>query len=92
MTDKLNVDLKILNTEIQTEEDYELSLSVKERIKLLDEKPVDNLDIDNIQSVIKFGDSLGFHSQYIYDELPKLMLSDANDESIASINDTLNKV
>lgn len=92
MTDKLNVDLKILNTEIQTEEDYELSLSVKERIKLLDEKPVDSLDIDNIQSVIKFGDSLGFHSQYIYDELPKLMLSDANDESIASINDTLNKV
>ena len=92
MAEKLGIDFKILQTEIKTEQDYEFSLSVNERIKLLDEKPVDSLDVDDIQSVIKFGDSLGFHSQYIYDELPKLMLSDANDESIASINDTLNKV
>ena len=92
MAEKLGINFKILQTEIKTEQDYEFSLSVTERIKLLDKKPIDTLDVDDIQSVIKFGDSLGFHSQYIYDELPKLMLSDANDESIASINDTLNKV
>lgn len=92
MTEKLGIDFKILQTEIKTEQDYEFSLSVNEKIKLLDEKPVDPLNVYDIQSVINFGNSLGIHSKYIHDELPKLILNDAHDESISSINDTLSKV
>ena len=92
MINDLGIDYKILKYEVDNERDYELSLSVDERIKILNNKPIDNLDVDDIESIIKFGNSLNYHSQYIHDEFPKMMINDSTNESVKSINDTLNEV
>lgn len=92
MINDLGINYKILKYEVDNEKDYELSLSVDERIKILNNKPIDNLDIDDIESIIKFGNSLNSHSQYIHDEFPKMMINDSTNESIQSINSTLNEV
>lgn len=92
MINDLGINYKVLKYEVDNEKDYELSLSVDERIEILNNKPIDNLDIDDIESIIKFGNSLNSHSQYIHDEFPKMMINDSTNESVKSINDTLNEV
>ena len=92
MINDLGIDYKILKYEVDNESDYELSLGIDERIELLNNKPIDSLVVDDIESIIKFGTSLNIHSQYIHDEFPKIMINDSTNESIQSINSTLNEV
>lgn len=92
MINDLGINYKVLKYEVDNEQDYELSLSVDERIKILNDKPIDNLDVDDIESIIKFGNSLNYHSQYIHDEFPKMIINDSTSKSVKSINDTLNEV
>ena len=90
--EKLGINYDILLKEITTEQDYESSLTIDERIKLLITSPIDNINLQDIQSVIKYGQSLNFHTKYIYNELPKLVINDGINESVNSINDTLEKI
>lgn len=92
MIEDLKINYEFLLKEIETGQDYENSLSLNDRIKFLSEKPIDILNLDDIQSVISYGNNLGIHTKYIYDEIPKLMLSDVTNESIASINEVINQI
>lgn len=92
MIEKLGINYDILLKEITTEQDYESSLTIDERIKLLTTSPIDSINLNDIQSVIKYGQSLNFHTKYIYDELPKLVINDGISESVNSINETLGKI
>lgn len=89
---QLGANYDILREEVETGKDYELSLTIDDRISLLSEEAIDVLDLNDIKSVLHFGNSLSVHSKYIHDELPKLMLSDGHQDSIDSINNIINRV
>lgn len=82
----------ILKEEVETGKNYELLISMSERISLLENEPIDVLDLNDIKSVLHFGNSLSIHSKYIHDELPRLMLSDENQNSIDTINSIINRI
>lgn len=85
-----NGNYDILEEELTTGKEHELSLS--ERISLLTSESIDKIVTDDINSILSFGNCLSMHSKYIYDELPKLMLSDASNESVDTINKIIDKV
>lgn len=89
---QLGANYDILKEEVETGKDYELSLTIDDRIALLSGETVDTLDLSDIKSVLHFGNSLSVHSKYIHDELPKLMLSDVHQASIDTINGIINRV
>lgn len=89
---RLGANYDILKEEVETGKDYELSLTVDDRIRLLSEESIDTLDLGDIKSVLHFGNSLSAHSKYIHDELPKLVLSDQHQASIDTINEIINRV
>lgn len=89
---KLGANYDILKKEVESGKDYELSLTIDDRIELLTSSPTDSLDLNDVKSVLHFGESLSSHSKYIHDELPKLMLSDVHQTSIDTINGIINKV
>lgn len=82
----------ILKEEVSSGRDYELSLTIDDRISLLAQEPIEELDPKNMRSVLHFGNSLAVHSRYIHDELPKLVLSDVHEKSLATIQDILGRV
>lgn len=82
----------ILKEEVETGKDYELSLTIDDRIALLSGEAIDTLDLNDIKSVLHFGNCLSIHSKYIHDELPKLMLSDVHQTSIDTINNIIDRV
>lgn len=85
-----NGNYNILEEELTTLKEHELSLS--ERIALLTSESVNNVLIDDIDSILNFGNCLAPHSKYIYDELPKLMLGDASSKATETINGIIDKV
>lgn len=89
---QLGANYDILKEEVETGQDYELSLTIDDRISLLAAEAIDSLDLSDIKSVLHFGNSLSIHSKYIHDELPKLMLSDVHQASIDTINSIINRV
>ncbi len=89
---QLGANYDILKEEVETGKDYELSLTIEDRISLLSSEAIDSLDLDDIKSVLHFGNSLSIHSKYIHDEIPKLMLSDGHQTSIDTINNIINRV
>lgn len=89
---KVGANYDILKEEVESGKDYELSLTVDDRISLLSKTGIDTLDLEDIKSVLHFGNSLSIHSKYIHDELPKLMLSDVHKESIDTINQIIGRV
>lgn len=89
---QLGTNYDILKEEVETGRGYELSLTIDDRIALLSGEAVDTLDLNDIKSVLHFGNSLSIHSKYIHDELPKLMLSDGHQASINTINSIINRV
>lgn len=82
----------ILQEEVESKKDHELSLSIDDRIKLLSEESVDSLDLTDVKSILHFGNSLSIHSKYIHDELPRLMLGDAHDKSVETICHIVDKI
>ena len=92
LTAQIGANYDILKEEVETGKDYELLITIDERISLLQDTAVDSLDLNDIKSVLHFGNSLSIHSKYIHDELPKLMLSDEHQNSINTINHIINNV
>ncbi len=82
----------ILKSEVIHQEDYEKSLTIKDRINLLDSEPVDDIDVDDLTSVLHFGNSLTVHSRYIYDELPKIARSDSTEKSLEAVKSVVDRV
>ena len=82
----------LLKKEIDAKDDIENTLSIDDRISLLERKRIDPIDQNDIGSILKFGNSLTIHSKYIYDELPKLTSSDSNSKSVEVIQELANKV
>lgn len=89
---RVGANYDILKKEVETGKDYELSLTIDERIRLLSDEPVEQPDLSNIKSVLHFGNSLTIHSKYIHDEIPRLVLSDGHQKSIDTINMIINRV
>lgn len=89
---KLDVDYEKLKKEIIMGVAYELTLSMNDRINLLSMAAVDSIDIDDTESMLKFGDSLTVHSKYINNEYPKISMSDAHEEIITKINQIVNRI
>ena len=85
-------DYDILKEEIETGKDYELSLSVGDRINLLSSSKVDDLNLDNIISILHFGNTLTIHSKYIYDEIPKMLINDSTEESVSTIKGLVSNI
>ncbi len=81
-----------LKREILTEKDYESSLTIKERISLLQTKEIPSIDRNNIESILEFGKELVPHSQYIYDELPRLVEEDQEKNTLQSIEEIVNSL
>ncbi len=86
-----NIDYDILKREILTGLPYEESLSIEERIDLLNNTKMEPLTND-YTSVLEFGNSLLLHAKYINKELPMLSHSDTHEVSIKTINEVLNRV
>ena len=84
-----NGNYNILKEEIITRERHEYTLS--ESIAMLNNEKIDELNLDNVSSVLSFGNSLSEHSKNIHNQIPKLMLEDTTDESIKSINSILER-
>lgn len=87
-----NANYERLKKEIETGKDYEETLTMDDRIKLLEQEDVSQLDFSELSSILYFGDTLINHSKYIHDELPKLELSDVHDSSVSTINNIINKM
>lgn len=82
----------ILKREVLSKKDYEESLSIKERTELLLNKKVDEIKFNDRKSMLRYGNDLGSHSKYIFNELPRLQLNDTNDTSIIEITSSLNNL
>lgn len=82
----------ILKREILSKTDYEDSLSIEERTNILLNEKVDTVEIDDRKSLLRYGNDLGSHSKYIFDELPRLQLNDTNDASVMEIKSSLDKL
>ena len=85
-------DYKALKYEIETGCDYEDTLTVDDRIILLNNQEVDPIDINDVSSILSFGNSLKSHAKVIYDELPKIALSDTNEQSVETIKSLTTQV
>lgn len=82
----------ILKEEVVTEKEHVVNLTIPERITLLDSEPMQTLDTSDLKSILQFGNNLTVHSQYIYDELPRLALSDTHSKAIATIDDLVDQI
>lgn len=82
----------ILKREVLSKMDYEASLSIEERTNLLLNEEVDVIVPSDRKSFLRYGNDLGSHSKYIFDELPRLQLNDTNDSSVAEITSSLSNL
>ncbi len=82
----LSFEPRILETEVRFLKDYEETLTTEDRILALKSTTPETIDLSNISSMLNFGSTLGTHSKYIHDELPKLAREDHLSSSTASIN------
>lgn len=78
-------DPTIFKIEIKTGKNYEDTLTVSERIKLLRESSVEKLDLTSMGNVLSFGSSLSLHTAYIQDVYPKIIQSNDMSESTEKI-------
>lgn len=85
VSDLLKIDYEVLHREVTTGKDFEETLTVDDRIKRLKACVVEELDADNMQSILEFGNSLVPHSKYIHGEVPSLMKDDITEKSIDEI-------
>ncbi len=87
-TNCTNLDIRydILQLEVENEKPYEQILSIDQRIQLLSNEQVSPIDLSDITSILNFGNSLVIHSNYIHNELSKLVLSDTHDSAIQEMN------
>ena len=81
-----------LKIEIETGKDYLYSLSVDERISLLKNTQMDTINLDDIKSIMLYGESLRIHSSYLHDEIPTLIKNSTLNMSLTNINNLINKV
>lgn len=86
------IDDNVLKTEVVNNAPYIDSISLDDRIELLDKHQIESINIEAMESVLSFGNSLSVHSKYIYDELPRLSSSDKYESSIENINELISKV
>jgi len=84
-----NGNYRILKYEVENEKEYQPTLS--EMIMELSNKQEENIDLNNINSILNFGNSLSHHSRYIHDEIPKLLTSESSEKSINTINSLIDK-
>lgn len=89
---RIGTNYEILKEEIWTEKDYVLSLSVDDRISILENTELDSLNIEDILSILHFGNSLSIHSKYIFDEFPKLVLNDSTGHSLEVVHSLVGRI
>ncbi len=88
----VNKNYEKLKKEIMVGKPYEMTLTFDERIKILEDMKVDNLNFKDYSSLISFGDNLVIHSKYLNQIFTKVLLSDSNEASIIKINEMLNNI
>ena len=85
----LGIDYEVLEREVTTGKKFEDTLTVDDRIKRLASSEVEDLDADNMQSILEFGNGLIPHSKFIHGEVPSLMKDDATENAISRINEII---
>ena len=81
-----------LKQEIISEKDYESSLSMTEKMELLRTQEIAPIDNDNIESILNFGNELVPHAKYIYEELPRLVEQDREEDGILAIQEIMDRI
>lgn len=89
---QIGTNYDVLKKEVQTEKDYVVLLPINDRITFLANAKVDSLVVDDIMSVLHFGNSLAIHTDCIQDEHTKLELNDIHDKAIATIQEIVGRV
>ena len=82
----------LLKQEVINEKSFMDSLSLDEKISLLEKHEIEPVNSQELSTVLSFGNSLGVHSKYIYSELPKLASNHTFEDSMESINSLIEKV
>lgn len=83
---------EFLERELRTGRDYEDTLTVDDRIRMLSTDKVDALDTRDMESILSFGNALLPHSKYINDVLPALVRNDTNETAISTINEMISQI
>ena len=69
-----------------------VTLTVSERAEQLAKEPVEPVSVEDMPSILRFGNSLTEHSEFIHKELPRLVLQDTNVEALKSIEEVIQKI
>lgn len=92
ITSHFGYDYNILKEEIENGQEHIFVLSNKDRIEIISNLPVEDVDLSSMQSILEFGNILSPHSQYIHSEFNHLELSNTHESSVATIKDILDRM
>ncbi len=92
VTQVLGADYEILKYEVTTLKDYDLSLDLETRISRLLNTPITQLDLNDMKSILYFGDSVYNHLRYIQDALPSASELASTSKALQPINEIKEKI
>lgn len=91
ISDKCGCNYERLKREVDTGQTYEETLTIDDRMESLRILEVGPLPQDDMKSILEFGNALIPHSEYIHDELPRVMNNDM-EESITKITGIIDDI
>lgn len=86
----LNTSYNDLAIEVKTGEKVLPVITNQERLELIKNEIIPELDFMDRKSILMFGDTLAEHSKFIHTKLPSLEMNDTHDKSIQTISEVLN--
>lgn len=88
----LGVDYEIFKHECLTRKDYESTLSIDDRVAILDRTPTPSLSLESTSSIAEYGSELANHTTFINDQCTEIVLADPGQEATKTIKDVLERV
>ena len=88
----LGVEYDIFTRECYTRKDYESTLSIDDRCKMLDRTITPDINPSTTTSIITYGNDLTGHTSFINEHCTELVLRDQNQEATETIQGVLAKV
>lgn len=83
---------EVLKEEVDTGQEYVAVLTQDERLSIIRELSIPEVDLSSTKDILGLGNALSEHSQYIYSELPRLAQSDSQMKSVSTINDIISRM
>ena len=82
----------ILKEEVINGHYHVVDLTVSERAEMLAKEPIESVVVEDMPSILRFGNSLTEHSTFIHKELPRLVLGDTSKEALQEIEEIISKL